>query len=175
MRIPLTVKCIAYLCLAALLLVLAVLFARGFAVPPGMGGEQADIRLGEAHRRATLYLFAAGCTLLGAAVYGWMAYIKRHREHKADALFWLITGLLTLAYSVSAFLSFRLGDAAAVDVMRVMLRLLPLPFALRGLALALRRDMPEKVRLPLRIAGGVVSLVLLVLLPPPIFNVLVYY
>ena len=193
MRISLPVKCAAYICFAVLLLVLAVVFARGMALPTDYNPQRIEntnaddvdydaeavdtvdviAPIGNAHRRATLYLFVVGCTLLGAAVYGWRSYIRRHREHAPDALLWLIAGGLVLAFSLYALLSFGAdGLAAKLNLMQMILRLLPIPFGVRALTVALSRDMPPKARLPFRLISIVMLLGMVVLVPPTIFNTL---
>ena len=188
MRISLTVKCVAYLCAALVLLGLGVMFSRGFS-PVGVvwvESVQEEVlqaealfyaqRVAGAYTRAMVYVFIVACTLLGAVVYGWRGYIRRHREHRTDALLWLGLGVLLLAYAIYAFLSFDLGNSvtsgvsAAVELMRMVMRALPVPFAVRALTVAMSRDMPPRGRLALRIVGGVLLLGTVILLPPTSFQ-----
>lgn len=88
--------------------------------------------------------FVISCCLIGAALYAWIGYVRRVREHRADVWLCLTVGAALMVLTLVAF--FRYGGlesisheegARAENFLMVVLSVLPLPFTVRALTLAL--------------------------------------
>lgn len=144
MNITRFAKSIAYLAAAALLIAVSVFFQLGMHSEGGMETS---------YFRSNLFLFIAAAGCLGTGVYSYIGYVRRHREHAFDSLFLVIVGAVVMAAFLFVFLNFGgLGDTfekdgyTATNVNIVMLTLLPLPFLIRGIVLALSTRDDSKAR-----------------------------
>lgn len=127
-------KAVAYLAATALLTVISVLLQLGMHREGGLESS---------YFQSNMVLFLAGAACTGTAVYSYRAYSRRHREHVWDSLFLLIVGLIYLIASVVMFFlfgglgnEFSEGGYTAANINIVLLTVLPLPFLLRGIVLA---------------------------------------
>lgn len=96
------------------------------------------------------YLFVFACCLLGACLYSYRAYTRRHREHLWDNLFLLLIGLGVMMAVLALFLQYGgMGEDitehsyAAANACVILLSLLPIPFIIRTLVLAFTSEQPK--------------------------------
>ncbi len=116
--------------------------------------------------RSVNYLFVLAFVLIGTAIYAHRAYIRRHREHRADFWLLLVSGVLTLVIALLDFWQFgglqttSEGTvwSTAINLNLVWLSVLPLPFLARTLWLALPAALERKgLCRAARIAGLLVA------------------
>lgn len=163
MNISRFAKCIVYEVVTALLLVIGVAFQ---AAMHKSGGLETS------YFRSNGFLFLLAVTLIGTAVYSYLSYTRRHKQHRADSLFLLLTGLVLLLVALVIF--FRFGGLerpfpeagyTAANINIAVLTALPVPFLVRTFVLALstREDKPAKRR-GVQITALVLTAALVVLL-----------
>lgn len=91
--------------------------------------------------RSIILLCVAACGIIGAGVWSFFGYTRRHREHRADTLLWLIVGGVLLILSVIIVCRFggmtedNLNDRAlaAINLNIMLFGALPMPFLVRTL------------------------------------------
>ena len=89
-------------------------------------------------------LFLVACCLLGVAVYSFIAYTRKHKEHRADSWFMFGIGLAVLVLSVIIILrfggmmneNFDQTSNAAINLNIGFCSVLPFPFMVRTWVLA---------------------------------------
>lgn len=163
MNISRFAKCIVYEVVTALLLGIGVAFQTAMHNP---GGPET------AYFRSGTFLFLLAITLIGTAVYSFLSYTRRHRQHRADSLFWLLTGLAVMTVSLVVFFLFGGLERpfpetgyTAVNVNVAVLTVLPVPFLVRAFVLALStREEQRAKRRGVQIAALALTVVLAVLL-----------
>lgn len=134
MHISRFVKAILYLAVTVLLLVLSASLQMAMHTEGG---------LENAYFRSSAYIFITAVACLGTAIYSYKAFTKRHSEHKADSLFFFLTGLLLTVSALGVLVFFgglsspfgQTGYTAA-NVNILLMTLIPLPFFIRGAVLA---------------------------------------
>lgn len=96
--------------------------------------------------KSVFYIFITAIACIGTAVYSYRSFTKRHREHAGDSLFLLIIGLALVAAAVFVIVNFGgLGDIfdasgyTAANLNIVLMTVMPVPFFIRGLCLALSK------------------------------------
>lgn len=138
MKVSRYAKSILYSLFIAVLIVFSTVYQVSMHTAGGMES---------AYFKSNTYLFimAAGC--LGIGVYSYFSFSRRHREHKADSLLFLFTGLVLMAAVFTAFINFGGLDEnlvsagnklayTAVNVNIILMSALPVPFYIRSLGLA---------------------------------------
>lgn len=96
--------------------------------------------------KSDFYIFITAIACIGTAVYSYRSFTKRHREHAGDSLFLFIVGLALVAAAVFDIVNFGgLGDTfdvsgyTAANLNIVLMTVMPVPFFIRGLCLALSK------------------------------------
>lgn len=157
MKISRFAKSIAYMFLTLIALVLSTYFQ--IAMHKANGLE-------DTYFLSNFYIFIAGAVCLGTAVYSFRSFTKRHKEYKSDSLFFLFTGILLMTAAVFTIISYGgIGDTfdangyTAANVNIVIMTVLPAPFFIRGLFLALshREDNPGLRRAALALSAVVAA------------------
>ena len=112
--------------------------------------------------QSNMVLFLVGIACTGTAVYSYRSYSRRYREHIWDSLFLLIVGLIYLMASIVMFFlfgglgnEFTQGGYDAANINIVLLTLLPVPFLIRGILLALST---REARASRRLTAGIAAL-----------------
>ena len=85
-------KAVAYLVASA------ALFAISAALMHDMHGTE---DMAAAYLRSDIYLFVLSAAFLGTSAYSYMAYTRRHKEHRGDSLFCLLLGIVTMVLTLS--------------------------------------------------------------------------
>ena len=93
--------------------------------------------------RSVVLLCVAACVVLGVGVYIWFFHTRKTRCGRSDAIFWSVVGAVLLLAAVIVTLRFggmtqqTLGEAAAAINLNLMLiGMLPAPFLVRTIVLA---------------------------------------
>ena len=149
-------KAVAYLAATAVLFVISVLLMRDIHNMESMV---------DAYLRSDFYLFILSAAFLGTAVYSYMAYTRRHREHRGDSLFLLILGIITMVTTIILVLQYgglnenKLDSAlAAVNLNLVLLSVIPAVFLVRAIVLAFTSEKGK----PGLLVASIVLLVIMV-------------
>lgn len=102
--------------------------------------------LEEIYFKTNAYIFITAIACIGTAVYSYRSYTKRHREHVRDSLFLFIVGLVLMTAAVLCIVNFggigdtfNAGGYTAANVNIVLMTVMPAPFFIRGLFLALSK------------------------------------
>lgn len=152
-------KAVAYLVASA------ALFAISAVLMHDMHGTQ---DMAAAYLRSDLYLFVLSAAFLGTSAYSYMAYTRRHREHRGDSLFCLLLGIVTMVLTIVVVVKYgginadKMESAlTAINLNLVLLAVIPAVFLIRAVVLAFTS---EKGRPGLLISCGVLLLVMVVII-----------
>lgn len=116
-------------------------------------------------------LFLVACCLLGVAVYSFIGYTRKHKDHRGDTWFMLGVGLVVLVMSVIIILrfggmmneNFDETSNAAINLNIGLCSVLPLPCVVRTWVLAASSRLTKKQRTVAVVAALVTVAVYLVL------------
>lgn len=97
-----------------------------------------------AYWRSDILLFLTACTIMGVGVYSFWGYTRRRKVHRTDSWFFIAVGALLLVFAVVVICrfggitaeNFNTAATAALNLNIGAASVIPLPFLVRGWALA---------------------------------------
>lgn len=144
MKLTRFAKAILYILLTAVLLALSSVFQTAM---------HTEGKLEEHYFQSNSFLFIFAAVLLGSAVYAYLSYTRRHREHLSDNLILFAVGLALMVTVVTVVLSygglegpFTESGYTAVNINIIVLSVLPLPFWIRAGVLAFSTREDSRIR-----------------------------
>lgn len=150
-------KAVAYLVTSAVLFVISAVL---------MHDMHDTQTMAQVYLRSDFYLFILSAAFLGTALYSFVAYTRRHKEHRGDSLFLLILGIVTMVLTIFVVIKYggindeQMESAlSAINFNLVFMAVIPFVFLIRAVFLACTS---EKGRPALLICCGVLLLAMVI-------------
>ncbi len=123
--------------------------------------------------RSSTYLLISSTVFLGTGIYSYRSYSKNHREYASDSFLLLLTGLISMIASVTAFIQFggletpfSESGYTAANVNILIMSVLPLPFFVRGTILAFGHNEDKLLLKRISLAISLLVLIIYILAVP---------